>query len=268
MRILGKRKTKKRKKRQSTEEQRYRSAELRRKRYMEDALVEMAEKDPALKRQLVAQTFGYTLPDPAEEQLRELRAVANTLDLQRIRNDRELADVVNTLAVQRIKDDPELADKVANAKIYQMMKAEGLTLDEEEGRDRPSSISQYITRVEEINRFKEVMGIRKPGLLDAFTHPEVVKAILSFVASVWGGKDASNTGETTLLVQLNGETQRISMSEFERLLIEGRLRLVEAEEPPKSSGSNSSDETQPELGVPDKANGGGNTSAGDANSRE
>jgi hypothetical protein len=234
MNIFKKGKNRKRKKRQSTEEQQYRKAQLKTKIFLEKTAMEMAQQDEALKRQWVAQTFGFTLPDPSEEQERKLRAV------------------IDGLTISQIEQDTEIRRKIANAKIYQVMTAEGLTRDSEEVRNRPSAMSRFTTQMEEVRRLKEVMGIKEPGFLDALTHPEVLKSIFSLIppilTAISGEKDASNTGEAMVLVQLNGEMKQITMSEFEKLKKEGRVKLAGAEEPTKSGGSNNPGETHSKLG--------------------
>lgn len=222
MNFFKKRIKKKRKRQRSTEEQKLDKAKLRRERYIEDALVEMAEQNPALKRQLVADTFGFKLPDPAEERKRELKAV------------------IDDLVIRRIGDEPELARKIADAKLHQIMSEEGITTGSEEGSNRPSPMRQLITRAKEIAELKELMGIKEPGFWDAVSKPEVLKGIFSLippiVSLISGGKDISNTGEETVSVQINGEMKQITMSEFEKLKKDGRIKLVGAEEPPKSDG--------------------------------
>ena len=229
MNIFKRGKNRKRKKRQSTEEQQYRKAQLRTKIFLEKTAMEMAQQDESLRRQWVAQTFGFTLPDPSEEQVRKLRAA------------------IYGLVISRIEQDPDTRRKIADAKIYQVMTAEGLTRDSDEIRNRPSAISRLTTDMEEVRRLKEMMGIKEPGILDALTHPEVLKSIISLIppilTAISGEKDASNTGEAMVLAQYNGEIKLIPASEFEKLKKEGRAKLVGAEEPPKSGGSNNPGET-------------------------
>ena len=234
MKIFGIGRKKERKKRQLTDEQKLHKVDLKVKKYAGKALLEMAEKDPEIKRQMVAETFGFKLPDSYGEPQRKLKAL------------------IDDLVIRRIEEEPELARKIAEAKVYQVMTAEGLTRDSEEMRNRPSAMNRFTTQMEEVRRLKEVMGIKEPGFLGAFAHPEVLKSIFSLIpailSSILGGKDTPNTGEATVLVQLNGEMKQITMSEFEKLKKDGRVKLVGAEEPPKSSGSNNPGETHSKLG--------------------
>ena len=148
MSIFGIGRKKKRKKQQSTEEQQYKKAQLKTKIFLEKTAMKMALQDEALKRQWVAQTFGFTLPDPSEEQVRKLRAA------------------IYGLVISQIERDPDTRRRIADAKIYQVMTAEGLTRDSEEMRNRPSDMSRFTTQMEEVRRLKEVMGIKEPGFLD------------------------------------------------------------------------------------------------------
>jgi len=220
MKIFGIGRKKKRKKQQSTEEQQYRKAQFKTKIFLEKTVMEMAQQDEALRRQWAAQTFGFTLPDPSQEQERKLRAI------------------IGGLAIREMEESPDIAKKIAGAKIYQVMTAEGLTRDSEEMRNRPSAMNRFTTQMEEFRRLKEVMGIKEPGFSGAFAHPEVLKSIFSLIpailSSILGGKDTPNTGEATVLVQLNGEMKQITMSEFEKLKKDGRVKLAGAEEPPRS----------------------------------
>ena len=236
MSIFGIGRKKKRKKRQLTEEQKLHKVELKIKKYAGKALLEMAEEDSEIKRRLVAETFDIKLPNPYEEPERKLKAL------------------IGDLLIQKIESEPEVARKITDAKIYQVMTAEGLTRDSEEMRNRPSAMNRFTTQMEEVRRLKEVMGIKEPGFLDALTHPEVLKSIFSLIppilTAISGEKDASNTGEAMVLAQLNGEIKQIPISEFEKLKKEGHAKLVGAEEPPKSGGSTNPGETNSKLGRP------------------
>lgn len=230
MNIFGIGRKKKRKKRQLTEEQKLHKVELKIKKYAGKALLEMAEEDSEIKRRLVAETFDIKLPNPYEEPERKLKAL------------------IGDLLIRRIEEEPELARKIAEAKVYQVMRAEGLTPDSEEALNRPSPIRQQITRFKEVNELKKTLGIREPGFFDMFKDPEVIKAVLQLISSVFSGKGSPNATEEMVLVQINGEVKKIPMSEVERLQKEGRVRLVGAEEPPKSGGSNNPGETHSKLG--------------------
>jgi len=237
MNFFGMGRKKKRKKRQLTDEQKFRKSDLKIKRYAEKALVELADKDPEIKRQLVCETYGIKLPDPYKEPERKLKAL------------------MDDLVVQRIENEPEVARKIADAKIYQIMRTEGLTPDSEEAMSRPSSIRLHIDRFKEINVLKEVMGIKKPGFLEKLINPEVVIGVLSLIASVFGGKESLPATEEKVLVQINNEMKIISMSEFKRLQSEGRVQKTGEEESPGHDIQNIENDTPHELNTPDKTEG-------------
>ena len=69
--------------------------DIKHKKYAHEELIEMAKKDPALKREMIMQTFGYKIPerkepDPAEEKKREIKAKLYDQALEEIDKDPEL----------------------------------------------------------------------------------------------------------------------------------------------------------------------------------
>ena len=65
---------KRKKKRKSTQQQKLDRIDLKQREYVEKIFEEMTEKDPELKRLIVAKTFGIELPDPSIGQRQELEA--------------------------------------------------------------------------------------------------------------------------------------------------------------------------------------------------
>ena len=103
-------------KRQPTEEERSRATDYKLKRFMSKSAIEMAEKDEDIKRQMMAQTFAYKLPDPAEK------------------SERELVSYIDKLAIQRIKEDSELQRMITDARIRQVTEELVLKVEGEERR--------------------------------------------------------------------------------------------------------------------------------------
>jgi len=194
---------KKKKRRQSTTDEKLQRLELNRKRWQDKQLVEMAEKDPALKRQIIAHAFGFPMPDPAEGQLLELKAL-----------------IINA-AIQEIKDNKDMAKDIAQAKIFQTMQSEGLAPSNEEIRNRPSQLEQTINWVESIARLKAAMGIKEPGVIEKYLPPEVVATLVSILPSIipviFGGKTPQNATEKMVSVEIDGIPTLISWSEYEKL---------------------------------------------------
>ena len=220
MGFFGITRKKKEKKRQPAGERRLRQAELFRKTYVEKELVKMAQEDLAFKRQLICQTFKITLPDPAEGE--RLRLLA----------------VINQEVIKRIEENPGLAERMADAKIFKTMREEGMTRDGE----RPSAMRQNIEIAKEVNELKELMGIKDPGILDALMKPEVLVSIIpmisGIISAIIGRKESSNSEETVVWVQQNGEEKRMTMAEFKQLKGEGRDKLPGEEHSSKNSNDN------------------------------
>ena len=61
-------------KRRRTDEELSRAADSQLKRYIAKAALEAAEKEPEVRRQMIAKTFGYHIPDETEKSFNELVA--------------------------------------------------------------------------------------------------------------------------------------------------------------------------------------------------
>ncbi len=72
-------KKKRTEKRRPTDEEMSRAADTKLKRYITKSALEWADRDPEIRSQMVAQTFGYKLPDQAEKKQRELIAYIDEL---------------------------------------------------------------------------------------------------------------------------------------------------------------------------------------------
>ncbi|MFC1977062.1 hypothetical protein ACFLWS_02185 [Chloroflexota bacterium] len=242
MHLFRRRSKKKRKKRQATEEQQLRKADLKKKRYEVDSLIELAEKDPAIKLQMLAHTFELKLPDPNEERKGRLKAL------------------VDDILIQEIEGNPELASRIARAKLHQYMSAEGLITDSEEGRNRLTPMEKLINDAKQVNELRELMGIKEPGLLEKIFNPEIILALLPLAPLIWGKKEPPAVPEETVSVRIKGVVLNITLSELKRLQREGLLKNAGGEESPgegisptvdgKPPGSNTSDKTGGDIEPP------------------
>lgn len=192
-------KKKKRKKRKSTQQQKLDRIELRQRKYLEKALEEMTEKDPELKRLIVAKTFNITLPDPSIGQRQEVDAL------------------INDLVIREIQQDPELRQKMVSGRIFQFMQSAGLAPSNEELRNRPTPMQQMINALDEFNKLKEAAGVKEPGFFRSLLTPEFITAAFQTIRELLPGtKPPVNAKDTIILVQ-NGEEREITRTEYEHL---------------------------------------------------
>ena len=236
-------KKKRTEKRRPTDEEMSRAADTKLKRYITKAALEWADRDPEIRSQMVAQTFGYKLPDQAEKKQRELIAY------------------IDELAIQKLKEDHKLAGIVVDARLRQVTEEMGLEIEGEEWRKKPFSVDDYIERAKKFKELKEVMGVKEPGFVDAFTDPKVIVAALQLISELVGNKQAS-PANNVVLVSEDGEEKEMTRQEYEQLK-DGRdtvnLKDMEIGEP-ISPGRGS--DTASESETPNKADeGGGETGA-------
>lgn len=185
-------------KRRPTDEEMSRAADTKLKRYITRSALEWADRDPEIKRQMVAQTFGYKLPDQAEKKQRELIAY------------------IDELAIQKLKEDHKLAQIVVDARLRQVTEEMGLEIEGEEWRRKPLSVDDYIERAKKFKELKEVMGVKEPGFVDAFTDPKVIVAALQLISELVGNKQVSPTNNV-VLVSEDGEEKEMTRQEYEQL---------------------------------------------------
>jgi hypothetical protein len=192
-------KKKKRKKRKSTQQQKLDRIELRQRKYLEKVFEEMTEKDPELKRLIIAKTFNITLPDPSIGQRQEVDAL------------------INDLVIKEIQQDSELRKEMVSGRIFQFKQNVGLAPSNEELRNRPTPMQQMINSLEEFNRLKEAAGVKEPGFFRSLVTPELITAVFQTIRELLPGtKPPANIKDTIILVQ-NGEEREITRTEYERL---------------------------------------------------
>lgn len=232
---MGKKHTEKR---QPTAEDKRRNAEHKFKRFISEAAVELADRDPETKRQMVAQTFGFALPDPAERKRRELVAL------------------IDKLAMQRILDDPELARRITDARISQIAEELGLKAKGEEWREKPHSITELIGQAREVNELKEVLGIKKPGLLESILQPEVIAAILSAIPALLSNKQPRVRNREIVLLQENGEERLMTEAEYQALIAQSQIKSLGNATIAEPKDRCEDNEATPESETSNKAEGG------------
>lgn len=187
-------------KRQPSAEEGSRNADYRLKRFISKSAIELAESDPEVKRQMVAQTFGYKFPDPAEK------------------NERELLAYINEITLRRIKEDPELARRITDARILQVTEKLGLKIAGEERRKKPLTTKELIEKFQEISELKEVLGVRESRWFDAFLDPKVIASVLSMINGIMDARQAPVTNGESLVVRIDGKEKIVTPKEFEKLL--------------------------------------------------
>ena len=210
-------------KRQPTAEERSRAADHKLKRFISNSAIELGQQDPEIRRQMLIQTFGYKLPDPAEKSKRDLIAH------------------MNELAIESIDKDPELKQKITDAIIRQALEGLGLIAEGEEWRKRPLSIQELIGKFKEIRELKEVLGVKEPGVFDALMNPEVITGILSLISVLLGGKQSAAANGVLVLVRIDGKDTLVTQEEFEQLKAQGQVKSlgdVESAEPNNPSKGN------------------------------
>jgi len=220
-----------------------RAADAKLKRYITKSALEWADREPEIRRQMVAQTFGYKFPDEADKMQRELIAH------------------IDKLAIQRLKDDSKLAGIVADARIRQATEEMGLQIEGEEWRRKPLSLDDYIERAKKFKELKEVMGVKEPGFVDAFTDPKVIVAAIQLISELVGNKQVP-PANNVVLVSEDGEEREITRQEYEQLKAGGNianLKDMEIGEPispsrgsdtvSESETSNKADEGDGETGA-------------------
>lgn len=234
---------------QPTAEEKSRKEEHRLKRFLSKSAIELADSDPETKRQMVAQTFGYQIPSPAE------------------RSEGKLIAHIDDLAIKKLSEEPELRRKVTDARIRQVMEKHGLIAEGEELRRKPPSIKGLIEEAEEINELKAVMGIKEPGILTALMDPAVINSFLTLLSGFIAPRQTKADNGVLVSVRVDGKNRIVTQEELKQLPAQGHVEyLGEVEVTELNNQSKGNDETS-ESETSDKA-GGGDGKTGDAGSGE
>ncbi|MFC1985431.1 hypothetical protein ACFLWC_00380 [Chloroflexota bacterium] len=193
-------------KKQLTDEEKSRAADAKLKRFIAKSALELADRNPEVKRQMVSQTFNYKLPDEAEKSQQEL--VAH----------------IDRLAIKMLEEDPKFARVVAEARIRQVTEDMGLQIEGEEWRRKPRTIDDEIEFARKIKQLKEVLGIKEPGILDAFKDPKVIVSALQVASELLGKKMAPTSESVVISVSPNGEERIMTPEDYEKLKAQGHVK--------------------------------------------
>jgi len=217
-------------KRRPTDEEMSRAADAKLKRYIAKSAIEWADKEPEVRRQMVAQTFGYKLPDPAEKRHRELIAY------------------VDELAIERLKEDDGFARAVVEARIRKITEEMGLRIEGGKWQRKPPSIDDFIEQFKKIKELKEVLGVKEPGFWSSLMDPEVIASLLALIREVFTEKQPPAQDQVFVMVQVDGINRLITMEEFEKIKGKGPVKYIGGEEPsePDNEGKGNAPTSEPE----------------------
>lgn len=238
MRIFGfGKKRVKKGKRQPNAEQMSNIAEHKRRRYITDSFIEMANQDPEWRRQMVAEAYSLKLPtkDPAAEQQKELEAL------------------ISDLAMKQLRENPELARQIVDARISQLVNQGDLATNGDGEEYRPDSgIGQVLGEIEDLEELKSRLGGGKSSAFaDVFKDPQVITSLISTLQSFIKGV-SPQAMETKIMVQVDGQSKTVTELEFQRLQMEGRVKPIAAIETTKPDQGPSTDEITPQVIAKDK----------------
>ena len=224
-------KKKRNEKRRPTDEEMSRADDVKLKRYITKSALQWAERDPEVKHQMVAQTFGYKLPDQAEKRRQELVAY------------------IDEIAIQRLKEDPKLARIVVDARLRQVTEEMGLQIEGEEWRRKPLTMDDLIVQFKKFNEIKELVGIKKPGFWNDITDPQVITSFLAMIREVFMKEQPPAENRGIVLVQENGEERLITEEEYRELKAQaqskslGNVELTASNSRPEGNAATSESET-------------------------
>lgn len=216
-----------------TDEEKSRTADLRLRRLISRSAIELVSKDPDAQRQVVAQTYGYHLPDEVEK------------------SERRIVTLIDDLAIKMLKEDHKLARKMAEARLRRLTEKMGLKIEDEEWLRKPKFLDDMIEDVNKYKSLKEAFGVKEPGFLNAITDPKVIIAALQLISELVGNKQASPANNVVLVTE-DGEEKEITRQEYEQLKAggnTGNLKDIEKGEP---IGPGSGSDTTPEPGTSDE----------------
>lgn len=176
---FGKKRTKK-VKRQPTAEQMSDIAEYKRKRYIADSFIDMANQDPEWRRQMVAEAYNLKLPtkDPTAEQQKELEAL------------------ISNLVIKQLRENPELARQIVDTRIAQLTSQGDLvTHGHDEDYHPDTALGQVLAELQDLEELKSMLGADKsPAFTDVFKDPQVIIHLISTFQSLIKGDITTRYG--------------------------------------------------------------------------
>jgi hypothetical protein len=156
--------------RRRSAEQKERESLAKRRVYANEKLIEEADKDPQLRRKIIAENAGFTLPeeDPVYQQKRELE------------------NMLNTEAINTLKANPEMLQQMARKRIS---KITGVPLEdgEDNGMELPfegDGDPSEESLIDRYHRLEEEFGGRRSNFVLEFANTEMGKAIGAGLANL------------------------------------------------------------------------------------
>lgn len=193
-------------------DQEEKKSELKRKKFLADEYIELAKKDPDIKRQMIAQEFKLKFPETDPLTMRK----------------REIDTRITEEALKIIDSDPELKEQFAQQKVWEIIG---------ESRPRRSKGTPEYTgssSVEEIidgyKTLEQEFGGKEGGGLKEFLNKEFGVELLKTIQALTG----KPVSEPTVIVQIDNEVREITKTEYQQLLQQGRIKPVGILEAPKA----------------------------------
>ena len=187
--------------------------------------MKMAQSDPDVKKQMIAQAFNVTIPekDPISKQKDELKIA------------------ITNQALKLIQEDPELSEELARQQAYEILQVRKPSSSHKgsddgeyySGRDG-HSISDSIREVEEA---KELLGADKSGLSSLFDKDVIIEVIKQLGPAFMANRNQAQLPQAHVerkVIMLNeqGQLAEYTESQYSELLNKGMLRPVAAIAPP------------------------------------
>jgi len=221
-------------KRRATDQEESRAADAKLKRFISSSAIELAKREPNVQRQMVAQTFGYHLPDEVEKMEGELHAY------------------IDKLAIDKLKKDDGFAQEIAEARIRQVTEEMGLNLEGDESRRKPASIDDYIEQFRKIQELKEVIGVKEPGTWSSLLDPQVITSFLALAREIFAKEQPPAENKVLVLVQMDGIKRLVTTEEFKQMTGKEPVAYLDGEEPPGPDNEAKSNDPASEPETPDK----------------
>ena len=221
-------------KRRRTDEELSRAADAKLERYIANSAIEWASREPDVRRQMVAQTFGYHIPNETEKRFSELVAY------------------IDKRAIERLKEDDALVRTIVEARIRQVTGEMGLRIEGEKWRHKPLTMDDYIEQVKKVKELKEALGVKEPGLWSSLMDPQVISSILAIVREVFIQKQPSGEDNVLVMIQEGGINRLIPLEEYTKMTDKEPVAYIGDEEQSGAADEGEGNDLASELEIPDK----------------
>ena len=181
-----------------------------------DRAAEIVKGDPDAERAYISTLIGVELkaPDPDGKTKQALKTL------------------LTEEALREIQADPALRKELARRQVDAILGEDtnrGDRFNEGEYGGGGSSISQALAEIDELEELRAKLGGKgNGGLLSAFADPEVLKALLGFLAGMRTPAGDEVRPEPYYVISIDGKPTSISKSQYTKLLQEGNLKPVAA----------------------------------------